>query len=221
MNRRCFVCLLVAVAVGSAAGGPDEKLGSFSGFADDVNKVGKSQLEGATAEQKRKYQELVATVRKDLSELTEITRGEAPEPYRKNLRLHQEALQELVLDTNRPVKERLSTLEAVSIDLQAKKDFARNNPSGATDRVEVSAETPNKMSRRPGLQVWYVPKAWQDDESRYERFDGVSSPAVGSLVPGGYLMWTYDADNKKAGMKQPISIGASGQRKQSIDLPVP
>ncbi len=71
----------------------------------------------------------------------------------------------------------------------------------------------------PGCEVWYVPYAWQDDPSRNERFDKLSTPTTKLLPVGRFLMWTRKS--AKEGERKPVNPGDDHKTKKEVDIPAP
>jgi len=82
--------------------------------------------------------------------------------------------------------------------------------------VRVTVRTMRGAQEERGHFVWFVARAWIDDQRRYARFDEMSSPTTAPLAPGNYIMWLGEA-----GSRQPIVVGGHGRSQQTIDLALP
>jgi hypothetical protein len=138
-------------------------------------------------------------------------------------------------------------IQAVAADLELKvKNFKAKSPpergrgegrGGPPGRARREANTMPDDSSTSGVLVvvttkdrcgnevqnhgvWYVAKALDGIEERYERFDQLSSPTKKVIPVGYYLMWTQ-APDKTVGDKTPVNPGDDQKREKHVDLFVP
>jgi hypothetical protein len=89
-----------------------------------------------------------------------------------------------------------------------------------TSGVLVVVTTKDRGNEVQNYDVWYVAKALDGIEERYERFDQLSSPTKKVIPVGYYLMWTQ-APDKRVGDKTPVNPGDDQKREKHVDLSVP
>lgn len=87
--------------------------------------------------------------------------------------------------------------------------------------VEVLVRAKRGNQDVGGYQVWYVTKGWAKDGTKSRPFDRVTDPSNPSsmkLAPGNYLIWL---GKDPVTDRQPVSIGANGESRREIEVPVP
>jgi hypothetical protein len=148
--------------------------------------------------------------------------GEWPKDFSKSVSQDQEA----ILSVANRVKNRqpISDQDAFRATNAAKdlklKTYWIEQRRDRPPMVRVSVNTIGRGGRGVhGCEVWYVPYAWQDDTSRRERFDKLSTPTSKLLSVGHYVMWTRSSG--KEGERKPVSPGDDGKADKEVDLPAP
>lgn len=170
-----------------------------------------------TPEQQSRLASHAGRMMKDIRTIETATRErKISDAFRKSLDLDTEALGRV--RTGAVPDRVLVVAGAVADDLGIKAEYVQQG-KGDVDDVAVSAWTRSGSDVRNGYEVWYVPSAHADNQSRYSRFPGISSPTQQPLAPGGYLMWSQQGP--ALGERKPVDVGKGGQRQTSVDLPIP
>jgi hypothetical protein len=118
---------------------------------------------------------------------------------------------------------RLDIYIAVEKDLLAKANAARKTAGWGNagpnkkraEGCEVRVITMRGSREVEGCTVWFVPVAWEDTSSRYQRFDRKSSPTTRRLMPGYYKFWAEVGG--AVGKRQPHEV--TGLQVIEIDAP--
>ena len=154
-----------------------------------------------------------------------ITSGKhGPREYLESLALDGELLKRLARQQaiSELEKNKLyDGLKEVEADLQIKITGKRGS-SEVARVVEVLVRAKKGEQDVGAYEVWYVPRGWASDSSAFNRFDGLTNPSKPpsmNLAPGRYFVWL--SKDKHVTERQPVSIGANGEAKSEIDVPVP
>lgn len=112
-------------------------------------------------------------------------------------------------------------LKEVEADLTLKVTGPRTGSGEVVRVVEVRVRTKRGNHDVGGYQVWYVTKGWAKDTTKSKPFDRLTDPSNPSsmkLAPGNYFIWL---GKKPVTDPQPVSIGAYGETRREIEVPVP
>lgn len=195
----------------------------FDSLKADAIDFRETQTEESSAQERTALFKVATQITHDLGTLQGVLDAKEIEPsaeYRANLKQTQEALKRVSRPDSKAA-DKLRVSRSVAKDLEVKRIIAQKNPMVAFGRVKVTVRTLDGTSERSGLQVWYVPVAWDGDSDHYKRFDNISSPTAQDLVAGAYQIWSVDPEKDKLGPKQPISVGETGMEEQKVDIPAP
>jgi hypothetical protein len=145
-----------------------------------------------------------------------------PKDFQDSVSFDQEALAVLArrVESGESISDRETTRANDAVqDLEMKSSWVEQRPSGSP-MVEVKVNTlDQKNGEAPGCEVWYVPYAWRDTPSRWERFDRLSTPTAKALPVGRYEMWTRKSERE--GEHRPVSPGDDAKKTKEVDLPAP
>jgi hypothetical protein len=105
------------------------------------------------------------------------------------------------------------TMRDLADDLNDKKSVCWRAGLDAQPEVEVRPKKNGTTDVR-GLEVWYIEKFLASDPTAQpHRFPGFSSPVTDELVPGRYLFWSQDPNDKRSsGEKTEQRVAAKGNR---------
>lgn len=163
-------------------------------------------------------------IRTHISELQNVVRSRplmlGPEPriYQENLELFSRVM--IAVAEHPPATDRLiDQLNSIERDLAIKRRYAsssRGEPLGQIQTVVYTVDTENQS--KGGYEIWYVPKGLEDYNREYKRFDNLSTPAVISLPPGNYVLWT--TKDTVTSDRRPLTLGDDGRSKREFTLVV-
>ncbi len=105
------------------------------------------------------------------------------------------------------------TMRNLADDLSDKRSVCWRAGLDAQPEVEVRPKK-NGTTEARGLEVWYIEKFLASDPTAQpHRFPGFSSPVTDELVPGRYLFWAQDPNDKRSsGQKTEQRVAAKGNR---------
>src|SRR5262249_27725998 len=132
--------------------------------------------------------------------------------YFDSLQLNLDLLQQIA-DGKIKKDEVIATLQDVAKDMRIKEDACGR--LGWDQLLFVSVVTKKDNAIVDGHEIWYVPKAWAKDPSKWLRFTRLSSPATQSLPPGNYKLRV----NK--GEEVVVPIGGEPRIEWVIELKAP
>jgi hypothetical protein len=135
-------------------------------------------------------------------------------------------------DTALSAERRLEILEEVHADLVTKtscakarmaaRGFGADMPDGDSTGAKPGPFDDINVNVRTGVDschVWYVLAGWWDTESRFQRFDRLSTPTSQKMTPGNYRIWTSKGDRKGEMLR--VSLGSNGEFNREFDLGAP
>lgn len=115
-----------------------------------------------------------------------------------------------------------ATLNAVVEDLRVKADHCRKSIRGLGADVTVKVQTKNKLREDPGWVVYYKLGIFEFAQQRKpNRFTELSSPSIGTLPAGRYLIWAWKPGlpESEPARKELFRIG-EGAKELTLDLMV-
>ncbi len=146
-----------------------------------------------------------------------------PPEYLEAVKLDAELLKKLAAQKSQTAVQRKNIydgLKEVEADLTLKVTGPRSGGDVARV-VEVLVRAKRGNQDVGAYQVWYVAKGWAKDTTKFKPFDRLTDPSNPSsmkLAPGNYFIWL---GKNRATDPQPVSIGANGETRREIEVPVP
>lgn len=198
---------------------PQNVIVSLDTMAKAVERL-QNQVQPKTPEVSTRLNQIKAHV----SELQNVVRSRpavlGPEPrlYRENLESFSRVL--IAVAEHAPPTDRLlDQLNSIERDLAIKKGFASSSRGEPLSQIQTVVYTVDKEERgKGGYEIWYVPKGLEDYSQEFKRFDNLSTPAIMSLPPGNYVLWTTK-DNVTSD-RRPLTLGDDGRSKREFTLVV-
>jgi hypothetical protein len=147
----------------------------------------------------------------------------APPEYLEAVSLDAELLKKLAAQKSQTALQRKNLYEGlkeVETDLTLKVTGPRSGGDVAR-LVEVLVRAKRGNHDVGAQQVWYVSKGWAKDTTKFKPFDRLTDPSNPSsmkLAPGNYFIWV---GKTRVTDRQPVSIGANGETRREIEVPVP
>ncbi len=146
-----------------------------------------------------------------------------PPEYLEGVSLDAELLKKLAAQeskTGLQRKDLYDGLKEVEANLTLKVTGPRSG-GDVTRVVEVLVRAKRGNQDVSAYQVWYVTKGWAKDTTKFKPFDRLTDPSNPSsmkLAPGNYFIWL---GKNRITDPQPVSIGANGETRREIEVPVP
>lgn len=209
--------VLVFDAIGQTQNPPLDAVGVLTSISSQVKKI--EEKVGSDRSVKDKTIEVRRKIR-ELSEfIVDSKKSGFSANYVNSLVVYDETLRTFAESPARDPGSLLNILEGLSEDLTAKIVFARASRGSSNSDITVVARTIENDAEISGFVVWFVPRAWLDAKSHYQRFDRISSPSILELPPGNYFIWAEKGALHSA--PQPVSLGADKRSRKEIDIVVP
>lgn len=140
-----------------------------------------------------------------------------PKEYLDLLRTHTR----LVANLSRTIatKERLTTLREITADLEAKADSAQQCKDDPEQHIPLTGHTKRGADDVSGFEVWWVTSG--DANGSGQRFGGgnPTSPILGGMFPGKYLMWAQNPSTNNQGNRKPVTVTCAGDKEFSVPAP--
>lgn len=198
---------------------PKNAMASLDTMATAVERL-QNRVQSKTPEVSTRLYE----IRTHISELRNAVRSRpvmlGPEPriYQENLELFSRVM--IAVAEHPPATDRLlDQLSSIERDLAIKRRFASSSRGEPLGQIQTVVYTVDKDHRsKGGHEIWYVPKGLEDYNGEYKRFDNLSTPAIMSLPPGNYVLWTTK-DNVTSD-RRPLTLGDDGRSKREFTLVV-
>ena len=146
-----------------------------------------------------------------------------PPEYLEGISLDAELLKKLAAQKSKSGPQRKNIydgLKEVEADLTLKVTGPRSGGDVARV-VEVVVRAKRGNQDVGAYQVWYVTKGWAKDTTKFKPFDRLTDPANPSsmkLAPGNYFIWL---GKNRVTDPQPVSLGANGETRREIEVPLP
>lgn len=160
----------------------------------------------------------VKTTLTRLQQLSANWPAESPADYRANLDASTNAFERaLAAGTQAQLT---AFLAALADDLEVKLEHCTRSGGKLGGSVVVSVRTVDGDHESRNWQVFYVPKVFEAAGGiTPDRFPALSSPTRETLVPGRYVMWVRDSNNRTS-EKVTVKVG-EGRKDLPLDLTVP
>jgi hypothetical protein len=144
--------------------------------------------------------------------------AESPVDYRANLAASVTLLDRAIAEPS--VDHLTAVLEALGDDLEVKLEHCTKSGGKLGGSVIVSVRTVEGDHESRNWQVFYLPKVFEAMGGvTPDRFPKLSSPTSETLVPGRYVMWVRDANNRTS-ERISVKVG-EGKKELPLDLTVP
>ena len=144
--------------------------------------------------------------------------AQSPVDYRTNLAASVTLLDRAIAAQR--VDRLTAVLEALGDDLEVKLEHCTKSGGTLGGSVVVSVRTVEGDHESRNWQVLYLPKVFEAMGGvTPDRFPKLSSPTSETLVPGRYVMWVRDADNRTS-ERISVKVG-EGKKELPLDLTVP
>ena len=144
--------------------------------------------------------------------------AQSPVDYRANLAASVTLLDRAM--ATQPVDRLTAVLEALGDDLEVKLEHCTKSGGKLGGSVIVSVRTVEGGHESRNWEVLYLPKVFEAMGGvTPDRFPRLSSPTSETLVPGRYVMWVRDANNRTS-ERISVKVG-EGKKALPIDLTVP
>jgi len=148
-----------------------------------------------------------------------------PKEYLESVALDAELLKKLSGQRSKSKREKsrlYDGLKEVESDLAIKVGHVKKGRGDGVKLVQVFVHAKKGDQDVGAYQVWYVPKGWTNDSTKFNPFDRLTSPSNPTsmnLAPGNYFIWL--SKGQPVTSRQPVSIGGDGKAIREIDLVVP